>query len=118
MLYTLLGTGCTEVTQTAAEAADVVTCRWKDGRLGTMRVDRPYSKFGAVVFRDKNRVEAQPDVPVDYVPLVRQIVDFVASGKPPVANDETLEMFAFMDAAQRSKKSGGKAVTVDQSKGY
>ena len=118
MLYTLLGTGCTEVTQTAAEAAAVVTCRWKDGRLGTMRVDRPYSKFGAVVFRDKNRVEAQPDVPVDYVPLVRQIVDFVASGKPPVANDETLEMFAFMDAAQRSKKSGGKAVTVDQSKGY
>ncbi|HEY3457326.1 MAG TPA: Gfo/Idh/MocA family oxidoreductase [Bryobacteraceae bacterium] len=118
MLYTLLGTGCAEVTQTASEAADVVTCRWHDGRLGTMRVDRPYSKFGAVVFRDKNRVEAQPDIPVDYVPLVRQIVDFVASGKPPVPNNETLEMFAFMDAAQRSKKSGGKAVTVDQSKGY
>jgi hypothetical protein len=118
MLYTLLGTGCTEVTQTASEAADVVTCRWSDGRLGTMRVDRPYSKFGAVVFRDKNRVDAQADIPVDYVPLVRQIVDFVASGKPPVPNNETLEMFAFMDAAQRSKKSGGKAVTVDQSKGY
>ncbi|MGH9695348.1 MAG: Gfo/Idh/MocA family oxidoreductase, partial [Bryobacteraceae bacterium] len=118
MLYTLLGTGCGEVTETTSAGADVVTCRWKDGRLGTMRVDRPYSKFGAVVFRDKNRVESQPDVPVDYVPLVRQIVDFVASGKPPVPNEETLEMFAFLDAAQRSKKSGGQAVTVDRSKGY
>jgi hypothetical protein len=118
MLYTLLGTGCGEVTQTASNASDVVTCRWKDGRLGTMRVDRPYSKFGAVVFREKNRVEALPDVPVDYVPLVRQIVDFIASGKPPVPNDETLEIFAFLDAAQRSKKSGGNVATVDQSKGY
>jgi len=63
-------------------------------------------------------VEAQDDVPVDYVPLVRQIVDFVASGKPPVSNEETLEIFAFLDAAQHSKKSGGNAVTVDQSKGY
>jgi hypothetical protein len=118
MLYTLLGTGCGEVTETTSEGADVVTCRWKDGRLGTMRVDRPYSKFGAVVFRDKNRVESQPDVQVDYIPLVRQIVDFVASGKPPVPNDETLEIFAFLDAAQRSKKSGGQAATVDRSKGY
>jgi hypothetical protein len=118
MLYTLMGAGCGEVTQTPSDTADVVTCRWKDGRLGTMRVDRPYSKFGAVVFRDKNRVESLPDIPVDYVPLVRQIIDFVASGKPPVPNDETLEMFAFLDAAQRSKKSGGQMVTVSQSKGY
>jgi GFO/IDH/MocA oxidoreductase family protein len=118
MLYTLLGTGCAEVTQTASEASDVVTCRWKDGRLGTMRVDRPYSKFGAVVFRDKNRVESLPDVPVDYVPLVRQIVSFIASGKPPVPNGETLEMFSFLDAAQRSKKNGGQMTTVDQNKGY
>ncbi len=37
---------------------------------------------------------------------------FFETGKPPVPNDETLEIFAFMDAAQRSKEEGGKPVIV------
>jgi Oxidoreductase family, NAD-binding Rossmann fold len=112
MLYTLMGTGCTEVTRTSSEGADVVTCRWKDGRLGTMRVDRPYSKFGAVAFRAKNRIDVQPDIKVDYVPLVRQIVEFMNSRKPPVSNAETLEIFSFLDAAQRSKGKAGAPVSM------
>jgi hypothetical protein len=49
-----------------------VTCRWKDGRIGVLRVDRPYSKFGAVAFRAKNQVDVLPDIKMDYLPLVRQ----------------------------------------------
>jgi hypothetical protein len=112
MLYTLMGTGCTEVTRTTSEQADVVTCRWKDGRLGTMRVDRPYSKFGAVAFRDKNKVDAITEIKVDYVPLVRQIVQFMNTKTPPVPNDETLEIIAFLDAAQRSKQKKGSPVSM------
>src|SRR5439155_1397563 len=37
MLYTLMGTGCEEVTRIPGPDADVVACRWKDGRIGTMR---------------------------------------------------------------------------------
>jgi hypothetical protein len=107
MLYTLMGTGCAEVTRTSSEEADVVTCRWKDGRLGTMRVDRPYSKFGAVAFRSTNRVDVVADIKVDYVPLVRQIVQFMSSRMPPVSNGETLEIFTFLDAAQKSKGKKG-----------
>ena len=112
MLYTLMGTGCSVVTRTTSENADVVTCRWKDGRLGTMRVDRPYSKFGAVVFRAKNRVDALPDVKVDYIPLVREIVKFMSSAQPPVSNEETMEIFAFLDAAQKSKARTGAPVEI------
>ena len=112
MLYTLMGPGCSEVTRTASQAADVVTCRWKDGRLGTLRVDRPYSKFGAVVFRSKNQVDVLPDIKVDYVPLVRQIVQFMATRTPPVPNVETLEIFQMMDAAQKSKEQSGKPVAM------
>lgn len=112
MLYTLMGTGCTEVTRTSSEEADVVTCRWKDGRLGTMRVDRPYSKFGAVAFRDKNKVDAITEIKVDYVPLVRQIVQFMNSKTPPVSNAETLEIITFLDAAQRSKAKNGAPVSM------
>lgn len=112
MLYTLMGTGCTEVTRTSSEEADVVTARWKDRRLATMRVDRPYSKFGAVAFRSKNRVDVISDIKVDYVPLVREIVQFMNTQKPPVSNEETLEIFTFLDAAQRSKAKKGAPVNM------
>ena len=112
MLFTLMGTGCTEVTRTTSEEADVVTARWKDGRLGTMRVDRPYSKFGAVAFRSKNHVDVVSDIKVDYVPLVRQIVQFMNTRTPPVPNAETLEIFTFLDAAQRSKAKHGAPVSM------
>jgi hypothetical protein len=46
----------------------------------------------------------------DYRPLLVQIVKFFQTGATPVPNEETLEMFAFMDAAQKSKEQGEKAV--------
>ena len=37
---------------------------------------------------------------------------FFQTGKPPVSNEETLEIYAFMDAAQRSKAAGGKPMKL------
>ena len=48
----------------------------------------------------------------DYRPLVVEIVKFFQTGKPPVSPEETLEIFAFMDAAQKSKEQGGKPIRV------
>jgi hypothetical protein len=112
MLYALMGPGCSEVTRIHSEKADVVIGRWKDGRLGTMRVERPYSTFGAVAFRSKNKVDTIANVKVEYLPLVRQIIEFMQTQKPPVSNAETLEIFAFMDAAQKSKEHGGSPVAM------
>jgi len=112
ILFTVMGPGCTEVTRNSAAMADVVTCRWKDGRLGSIRVDRPYSKFGAVAFRNNNDVQALPVIKVDYLPLLREVVQFMATRKPPVPNSETLEIFEFLDAAQRSKEKGGAPVPI------
>lgn len=114
ILYTLLGTGCEEVTRVSSPNADVVSCRWKDGRIGTMRALRPYSDYGVVVFHsDAKGQKGQFSAPASsYTPLVREIVKFFQTGIPPVPNDETLELFAFMDAAQRSKEAGGKPVTL------
>ena len=41
-----------------------------------------------------------------------EIVKFFQTGKPPVSNAETLEIFAMMDAAQRSKEAGGKPMRL------
>ena len=114
LLYTILGRGCETVERTTTADADVMVGRWKDGRIGTVRVVRPYSDYGAVVFRGRDTVVSHPKAAAaaDYQPLVTQIVKFFQTGKPPVPNDETLEIFAFMDAAQRSKEEGGKAVAL------
>ncbi|HEV3200108.1 MAG TPA: Gfo/Idh/MocA family oxidoreductase [Bryobacteraceae bacterium] len=114
VLYTLMGPGCETVTRTTGATADLVVGRWKDGRIGTVRAIRPYSDYGAVVYRSKDVVESHPKAgaATDYRPLVVEIVKFFQTGKPPVPNDETLEMFAFMDAAQKSKEQGGKPVAL------
>jgi hypothetical protein len=44
---------------------------------------------------------------------VVEIVKFFKTGKPPVSADETLAIYAFMEAADESKRQGGKPVTID-----
>jgi hypothetical protein len=107
ILYALMGTGCEEVTRVVTEDAEVVTGRWKDGRLGSVRLGRPSSAYGAVVFTPKQAVASGPDLYSGYRDMVVEIVKFFAGGPAPVAEAETLELFAFMEAAQRSKQSGG-----------
>jgi hypothetical protein len=48
-----------------------------------------------------------------YRPLVVEIVKFFKTGKPPVDAAETLEILAFMEAADQSKQQGGKPVTIE-----
>src|SRR5262249_24697594 len=102
LLYTLMGPGCEEVIRITTPGADVVVGRWKDGRFGTVRALRPYSGYGAVVFRPKEVVQSNPKAASGYRPLLLEIVKFFETKQPPVSNEETLEIFAFMDAAQRS----------------
>ena len=114
MLYTVLGPGCEEVTRMASPDSDVVSCRWKDGRIGTMRALRPYGEYGVVVFHKGQKDQtASITVPTSsYIPLIKEFVAFFQSGVPPVPNDVTLELFAFLDAAQRSKDAGGQPMRL------
>ena len=112
MLYALMGTGCVEVTRTLSESGDIVTGRWADGRLGTVRVLPDTWSYGAVAFRPKEVEQSPPDAKHSYLPLLREMVEFFRTGRPPVPNEETLEIFAFMDAAQRSKEQGGTPVRL------
>ena len=112
MLYALLGPGCEEVTRVTTEGADLVVGRWKDGRIGSVRALRPSGGYGAVVFRPKQVFLSDPKAATGYGPLLREVANFFRSGVPPVANEETLELFAFMDAAQRSKAAGGAPIRL------
>ena len=111
MLYAMLGPGCVEVTRIVS-GDDVVVGKWKDGRTGTVHLLRPYGDFGAMVFNEKTVVQGPAKVKVNYAPMLGQIVKFFQTGKSPVPMAETMEMFAFMDAAQKSKDQGGKPVKL------
>jgi hypothetical protein len=113
MLFTLLGQGCETVTRTYSTEQDEITCRWKDGRIGTVRALRPYSDFGAVVFTKDNKIIQTPTkFEYSYVPLVKEFVTFFQTGKTPIDPAETVEIFAFLDAAQKSREQGGKPVAL------
>jgi hypothetical protein len=112
MLYALLGPGCKEVSRTYTPDGDVVTGLWANGKMGTVRTLRPYGEYGAVVFRPKAIVQSRPKAGHTYQQLLVEIVKFFETKQPPVPNEETLEIFAFMDAAQRSRDEGGKPMRL------
>lgn len=112
MLYTLLGSGCREVRAVRTEQMDEVTCRWDNNRLGTVRTLRPYGDFGAIAFRGGKASATPLPIKSDYGPLVREVIKFFQTGKAPVPPEETLEIFAFMDAADRSLQAGGAPIKL------
>lgn len=108
ILFTLMGPDVQQVTRTYTLDADVVTGIWKGGRIGTVRANRPYSSFGAVVFHtDNNYPTLSSNIEPGYSPLLRAIVKFMRTGVPPVPNSETMKIYEFIDAAQQSREHGG-----------
>lgn len=115
-LYALLGTGCEQVSRTETATAGVVVGQWKDGRIGTFRgLKAGPGGASAYTFTVFGRQDVRHASGFDgYEPLVQAIADFFHSGKPPVSSDETIELFAFMEAADESKRRGGSPVAIQE----
>lgn len=112
-LYTILGPGCESVVRTATEDTDVVTGSWKGGRTGVLLGLRTKATPHKVIaFGTKAVVEQKGSG--DYVPLVREIVKFFQTGVAPIPPEETIELFAFMEAADESKRRGGTPVSLEE----
>ncbi len=110
-LFTVMGTGCETVVRTATPNTDVVTGVWSGGRVGTLRGLRNASApHRVIVFGTKTVAEQNGSG--DYAPLVREIIKFFQTGIAPVSAEETLEIFAFMEAADESKRQGGRSVNI------
>jgi predicted dehydrogenase len=112
-LYTIMGTGCKSVSRTHTKDTDSVTGTWADGRVATYRGLRSGSKgYGTVIFGDKGDISTTGAVG-GYKPLVVEIAKFFRTGTAPVSAEETIELFAFMEAADESKRQGGAQVTIE-----
>ena len=77
-------------------------------RTGTFREGKGY---GGAAKGEKG--EAAVGSSDGYRPLIVEIVKFFRTKQPPIAEAETLEIYAFMEAADESKRQGGTAVKLD-----
>jgi predicted dehydrogenase len=104
-LYTVMGPGCQQVVSTATNGTHAVIGKWPDGRIGTYRGLRAgKQEFGMTVF-GTNAVVTQFKYE-GYEPLLQQIAEFFLDKSMPVSNAESIELIAFMQAAQVSQERG------------
>ncbi|GAB3226231.1 Gfo/Idh/MocA family oxidoreductase [Algoriphagus aestuariicola] len=113
ILYTVMGPGCETVTRQSTGDADLVVGKWKDGRIGTFRGMRSGKhEYGGTAFGSEgNLVLGNYE---GYEPLAAKIAEFFKTGKSPVSDQETLEIYAFMEAADESKRRGGASVALSE----
>jgi hypothetical protein len=113
MLYTVMGPGCQWVTSTHEKGVDVVTGHWQDGRVATVRGIRAgAAPYGIVGFAEKGVQTVSVGTKFIYRELLKQIVEMFKTGKPPVDPSVTLEVVAFIEAANRSGTNHGAVETV------
>ena len=111
-LYAVMGTGCVSVSRRVTADTDVTTCRWRDGRTGVYhglpKADpaRPL----LTVIGESGRTSTSDAA--NYDGIVRVIAEFFQTGRPPVEPAETIEVFEFMTAADRSKERDGAEVAL------
>lgn len=112
-LYTVMGTGCESLVRISTENTDVVVGTWKDGRIGTFRGNRSgLHDYGGTVYTTEKNVVLGPYT--GYEALLLEIVKYFETGIVPVQPEETLEILAFMEAADESKRLDGKRVFLEE----
>lgn len=111
ILFAVMGTGCQSVRRVQTPDYEFVVGIWEGGRIGTYRgLRKGRHDYGAMVFGTKSIIQAGKYG--GYEPLVDEIIKFFKTGKVPVPKAETIEIFAFMSAADESKAKGGAAVSI------
>ena len=134
-LFTIMGPGCVSVTRASTSQAELVTGKWKDGRIGTFRgLGTGTVKYSGVVFGEKGILRAGnygrgvPALKTDaegehwlapqgeymgYKGVALAMADFFRTRKPPISAAETIEIFAFLEAAHESKRRDGVPVKLE-----
>ncbi|MEZ5386793.1 MAG: Gfo/Idh/MocA family oxidoreductase [Prosthecobacter sp.] len=110
-LFTVMGPGCQSVIRTTTPSESVVTGIWSGGRTGTLVAIHEGAKaYKLIRFGDSQVTEQKSEG--DYTPMLREIVKFFQTKQAPISPRQTLEIYAFMEAAEESKRREGGRVTL------
>jgi hypothetical protein len=114
ILYSYLGKGCACVQLVESANIDVIVGEWQDGRTGVVRGTRlSSSDFGSVIHTSEGVVygKANADPPY-YALLLEEMMRFFNTGQSPIDIDETLEIIAFLEAADLSRRENGSCIQI------
>jgi len=112
-LFTVMGTGCKTVKRgLTADGKVEVTGTWTDGRTGIFRQENGADRKGYGGKASGELGEAPVGSYDGYDVLLFEIVKMFRTGIAPVSPEETLELYAFMEAADESKRRGGAEVSL------
>ena len=106
-LFTIMGPGCESVARVAHQGTDVVD-RHLEGRprRHVPRHPRGQGRLRGDGLRQQGRSRRAASTAATSRWWWRSC-KFFRTGKPPVSAEETIEIFAFMEAADESKRKGG-----------
>ena len=84
------------------------------GKVGEVRgIRKPgAAPYRVTIFGSKAVVDQKTGGGSVYAAMAQQMMKFFQTGVAPVSLDETIEIMAFMEAADESKRQGGKAVKI------
>ena len=113
-IVALMGVGAVRVK--AFEAGENVTqlmIDWGNGRMASfLQTPNPWAEFNFMVSDGTNGARlASEDF---YIPTMRAILDFFVTGQPPVAEEETLEVLALIDAARKARQTPDVWLSMEQ----
>ena len=109
-LFTVMGSECISVKRGKTEDGKIeVKGKWTDGRTGIFREGKGYG--GKAIGKKGESEVGKFD---GYAPMIQEIVTFLKTGKPPVTPEESIAIYAFMEAADESKRRNGKEVLLKE----
>jgi predicted dehydrogenase len=114
-LFTVMGTGCETVQRRIGTNGLVeVVGTWHGGRTGIYREEKQKNynaNYHGIAKGEKG--EAKIGSFDGYAPLDEAIMKFFQNGVAPVPPEETIEIMAFMQAAQESKDRDGAIIRLE-----
>ena len=109
VLYSKMGTGCKKVCAHKTPLADMVTGIWEGGRIGTLHAYR-YPRlrdYAVTVYTPQGiRQGLRLKEPPAYALMLAEVLEFFRTGISPIESALTIELMAFLEAANMSRDSG------------
>lgn len=108
-MFTALGSGCRSLRSYRTDSSEHYLAEWNGGKTGSLRLYTHRSLDAGMVLHTLDG-----SFHIDFIHarypvlwgLAQQLVDFFACGVSPVEEKETLEIMAFIEAANGCRKTG------------
>jgi hypothetical protein len=115
VLFSYMGEGCLNVKLVEKPDLDIVVGEWEGGRTGILHGTRfPSRDFGCVVHTNAGtHLGLAQSNPPYYASMLKEVMTFFQTGLSPIPAGQTLEIIAFLEAADLSRKRKGETVSLD-----